>query len=137
MKKNIPVILLGNKADLENKRKVSLEEGVKLSKNENYIFKETSCLKNKNVVDAFEALIEMWNEEKTRRKESKEKESQSFETRKRSGTVYLKSDEIDPKKRKRENREKSFSYFYDDKEDSMTIKLNRHGFKSNSKKKCC
>ena len=29
----------------------------------NFKFKETSCLKNENVADAFEALIEMWNVE--------------------------------------------------------------------------
>ena len=136
-KKDIPVILLGNKADLENERKVSLEEGVKLSKKENYTFKETSCLKNENVADAFETLIEMWNEEKTRRKESEKKTSQLLENRKRSGTVYFKPDQIDPKKSEMENIKKSYSYVYVDEDDSIAIKLNRHGIKSKEKKKCC
>ena len=60
-KKNIPIILLGNKADMENKRQVPIEDGVKLAVNENFKFKETSCLKNENVAGAFEALVEMWN----------------------------------------------------------------------------
>jgi len=60
-KKNIPIILLGNKADKENKRVVTLEEGAALAVEHKFKFKETSCLKNENVADAFEALIEMWN----------------------------------------------------------------------------
>ena len=60
-KKNIPIILLGNKTDRENFREVKTEEGVELALKEKYKFKETSCLKNENVADAFEALIEMWN----------------------------------------------------------------------------
>ena len=60
----MPIILLGNKLDLEGKREVSLEEGIKLALDEKFKFKESSCLKNENVVDAFEALIELWNIEK-------------------------------------------------------------------------
>ena len=62
-KKNIPIILLGNKADKEENREVSTEEGIELARREKYKFKETSCVKNENVADAFEALIEMWNME--------------------------------------------------------------------------
>ena len=60
-KKNIPVILLGNKTDLENERQVSQEEGIQLALKEKFKFKETSCIKNENVASAFEALIELWN----------------------------------------------------------------------------
>ena len=62
-KKNIQIILLGNKTDLEDKRQVSPEEGANLALLNNYIFLETSCLKNKNVADAFETLIEITNRE--------------------------------------------------------------------------
>ena len=62
-KKNIPIILLGNKADKENEREVSIEEGAELAVEHKFKFKETSCVKNENVADAFEALIEMWNVE--------------------------------------------------------------------------
>ena len=61
-KPNIKVILLGNKTDLEN-REVSSKEGVDLSLEHNYTFMETSCLKNHNVADAFETLIEETNRE--------------------------------------------------------------------------
>ena len=60
-KKDIPVLLLGNKTDMENKREVSCEEGMFLALKENYEFKESSCLKNINVAGAFESLIERWN----------------------------------------------------------------------------
>ena len=58
---NIPIILLGNKTDLVDQRQVSQEEGVALAVSHNYKFQETSALKNENVTDAFEALIELWN----------------------------------------------------------------------------
>ena len=60
-KKNIPIILLGNKTDKENERQISHEEGIALSLSNNFKFKEASCLKNENVADAFESLIELWN----------------------------------------------------------------------------
>ena len=61
--KKIPIILLGNKTDKEEDRKVPSEEGAKFASENNYIFMETSCLKNKNVADAFETLIEITNRE--------------------------------------------------------------------------
>ena len=60
---NIPIILLGNKTDLEDERQVSQEDGVILAVSHNYKFMETSAKKNENVADAFEALIELWNVE--------------------------------------------------------------------------
>ena len=60
-KKNIKVILLGNKADLEDQRKVSSEEAAGFALENDYIFMETSCLKGTNVSDAFETLIELTN----------------------------------------------------------------------------
>ena len=67
-KKNIQIILLGNKTDLEYKREVSAEEGANLALINNYIFLETSCLKNENVAGAFETLIEITNREAKRAK---------------------------------------------------------------------
>ena len=62
-KEDIPVILLGNKTDREEYRKVKTEEGAELAHSYNYIFMETSCLKNENVYEAFETLIELWYSE--------------------------------------------------------------------------
>ena len=71
-KKNIPIILLGNKTDLEDKRKVSSEEGANFCLDNGYIFMETSCLKNTNVADAFETLIEITNREAIKNKNKSE-----------------------------------------------------------------
>ena len=62
-KKGIKTILLGNKTDLEDKRKVPSSDGAEFSQKNNYIFMETSCLKNTNVADAFQTLIELTNRE--------------------------------------------------------------------------
>ena len=58
-KEKIKVVLLGNKTDLEDERKVSSEEGAQLSADNVFIYMETSCLKNTNVADSFETLIEL------------------------------------------------------------------------------
>ena len=61
--KNIKVVLLGNKTDLEEKRLVSQEVGRDLALDNKYIFMESSCKDNYNVSDAFTALVEMTNTE--------------------------------------------------------------------------
>ena len=63
-KKNIQIILLGNKIDLEKSRQISSEEGAKLALENDFIFMESSCFKNENVANAFETLIEITNIEK-------------------------------------------------------------------------
>ena len=60
-KKGIKVILVGNKVDLENTRKVSKDKGAKFANENDYYFKETSCDNNLNVADAFETIIIMTN----------------------------------------------------------------------------
>ena len=60
-KKNIQIILIGNKTDLEDKREISIEEGINFAVDNNYIFMETSCLKNENVYKAFESIIQLTN----------------------------------------------------------------------------
>ena len=49
--KDIKVILLGNKSDLENERQIQPEEGATFAAKKGFMFMETSCLKNKNVSD--------------------------------------------------------------------------------------
>ena len=51
------IILLGNKIDL--KRKIDITQASSVADENNYIYKETSCVENKNVADAFETLIEI------------------------------------------------------------------------------
>ena len=56
-KKNVKVILVGNKTDLERNRKISYNEGANLAFLNNFLFIETSCLKNENIYEAFEKII--------------------------------------------------------------------------------
>lgn len=55
--KNISLVVCGNKSDLEEKRQVSFEEGISKSKNNEYMFLETSALTSSNVEEAFKQLL--------------------------------------------------------------------------------
>ena len=70
-KENYNAILLGNKADRQD-RKVPEKKGIALALKYNLEFKESSCYENKNVSSAFEALVEGWNmRNKTKEREEK------------------------------------------------------------------
>ena len=66
-KENIKTILLGNKSDREDERKISPEDGVQLALENNFIFKETTCFEKTNVANAFQTIIEMTNFDMKRR----------------------------------------------------------------------
>ena len=53
---NIGKILLGNKIDLENKREVKKEEGIKLGKSINCNYLEVSAKTGHNIKDAFDQI---------------------------------------------------------------------------------
>ena len=55
----VKVLLLGNKTDLEDERKISPEMGANYAAENDFMFIETSCLKNENVAGGFETLIEL------------------------------------------------------------------------------
>ena len=59
-----PSILVGNKSDLEEKRKVSKEEGEKFAKEQGMHFFETSCQTGDNVENAFMDLVQQIYEKK-------------------------------------------------------------------------
>ena len=54
--KNISIILVGNKCDLENERKISKEKGQEKAKNLKCAFFETSALSGVNISQIFEEL---------------------------------------------------------------------------------
>ena len=56
----MPIILLGNKMDLEENRVVSTEEGIEFAKkiSEDIEFYETSCKTGENIKEAIKYLIE-------------------------------------------------------------------------------
>ena len=57
-KKNAKILILGNKSDSENQRKVSKKEGLDYANSNDCLFYEVSCSKNENIAKAFETLIE-------------------------------------------------------------------------------
>jgi len=73
---------LGNKADLEKERKVPLKDGTALAEKNEYMFKESSCVKNENVADAFETLIEITNLEKKNNNNNTQEETIKIENTK-------------------------------------------------------
>ena len=137
--KDIPIVLLGNKTDLddENKRQVSYEEGTSLALKENYEFHESSCKRNKNVAGAFEALIERWNFENHRkqnnliRTNSKDKIENNNIIKKNFTFKNLK------KEMEKINIQRTRSYTtFNGKERQETIQL-KGTLKKVKKKKCC
>ena len=68
------VLLLGNKADLESKRKVSEKEGIDLANKYNYMFIETSSLKNENIGKSFEMMIKVLYKLKSEKNKDKSKQ---------------------------------------------------------------
>lgn len=54
---NPPVVIVGNKCDLEHKRVVAKEEGMNLAKSYSCKFIETSAMGKTNVDEAFYALV--------------------------------------------------------------------------------
>lgn len=60
-KENIPTLILGNKTDINDKRKISIEEGEKLALENNFLFYEVSSIDNTNLNDIFKTIIEKTN----------------------------------------------------------------------------
>ena len=53
-----PIIVIGNKSDLDDKRQVSYEEGENFAKNKGYNFYETSAKTGENINEAFNDIFE-------------------------------------------------------------------------------
>lgn len=58
-KENIPVLILGNKKDLEEKREIEFEQGEELASKYNYIFNEISSYEIDNIFENFKDFIEI------------------------------------------------------------------------------
>lgn len=131
--KDIPILLLGNKTDLEYKRTISYEEGMAIALEENYEFQESCCLKNINVAGAFESLIERWNFE------NHKKQRQNGRTNSESDLTTNFSKNKLGKRIKRINTERTKSSVFSENEKEKkkkSIKLKTEKHKASKKKKC-
>ena len=70
---NVPLILLGNKLDLEEKREVPSREALTFALKNKYLYFETSCKNNINIIESFELLIEYCYKETLNKKKNIEK----------------------------------------------------------------
>ena len=88
-----PVIIVGNKIDLEDKRQVTTEEGEEFAKNHGYNFFEVSAKTGKNVKEAFydifEQLYKIFEEEITGKKVKKPKLELKKETKKKEKILLI------------------------------------------------
>lgn len=127
---DIPILLLGNKIDKKNEREVTYEEGIELALKEKYEFKESSCLKNKNVVWAFEDLLERWNFQ------NHKMEKKSI-TRNNSNNFQKKNFSDETKNGSKSERNLSFQISDKNRNRKETVTLSKKKLKSKKKKKCC
>ena len=111
-KKDTIVILLGNKTDLVDQRIISQQQGADLAEKNKYIFMETSCEINYNVVDAFETLIITTNTEMIKKGQVKLNEKERLkpfdEEEGEENNEVLKTQESNKRKKtgKRKNQKK-------------------------------
>ena len=59
-----PIILIGNKCDLEEERKVSKKEGEKKAEENGFLFLETSCINNINIEETVNTIVKKIIEKK-------------------------------------------------------------------------
>ena len=134
---DIPVLLLGNKIDKIDERQVSYEEGIDLALKENYEFKESSCLKNKNVAGAFEDLLERWNFQNHKMDKKNMPRKNSGDNIKKKKKKNLDFEKNDDKKGSMSDRNLSFQQNNKNKKGKENIVLSKKKAKSKKKKKCC
>jgi Ras-related protein Rab-11A len=77
---NSSIIIVGNKNDLEEERKVTKEEGEEKAKKFNLGFFETSAKDGKNVDDAFKCLFEKVVDNYIKKKEKSEKKGELLQS---------------------------------------------------------
>lgn len=134
---DIPVLLLGNKIDKIDERQVSYEEGIDLALKENYEFKESSCLKNKNVAGAFEDLLERWNFQNHKMDKKNMPRKNSGDNIKKKKKKNLDFEKNDEKKGSMSDRNLSFQQNNKNKKGKENIVLSKKKAKSKKKKKFC
>ena len=89
MKKKIPIYLIGNKADLEDERIITQENGENLSEEYNLKFYETSCKTGANIEECFmdmaNELYNIMDEKFNKNKKESKENSESLQIEKKGG----------------------------------------------------
>ena len=86
---SMPMVLLGNKCDLDTERKVSKEEGQELANNFQCLFYETSAKSRVNVDEAFYALVKRMIGGKSKSAADDTDEPVAAKKKKKGGCVLL------------------------------------------------
>ena len=85
--KNIPILLMANKCDLEEQRVITKEEGEKLAKEKNMMFYECSAKNGQNVQSAIEELakklLKAQHEQTKKEPEKQEDKKQEIKKKKK------------------------------------------------------
>ena len=91
--KNIPILLLANKCDLNEQRAISKEDGEKLAKEKNMLFFECSAKNNDNIKNAIEELakklIKAKQQQTKNENNKKPKEGNNNKEQKKKKKCYL------------------------------------------------
>ena len=96
---NFPIILIGNKCDLEQ-RVISKEEGEKFAKEQGFSFMETSCKEGINVEESVKILIDDIMKRRKSEKLENIEEDNDFRDR---NTIRLSNKSNNKKKEKKKN----------------------------------
>lgn len=57
-REDIPVLIIGNKKDMQDERLITYEEANEIAMKYDYCYKEVSCSENSNIVEVFKNIIQ-------------------------------------------------------------------------------
>ena len=89
--KNVYKLLIGNKCDLEDKRKVTYQEGKEFASSNGMQFIETSAKTDTKVKDAFEMLTQEIIKSNINKKKKKEKKDKTVHLATKGAEISTKS----------------------------------------------
>lgn len=110
---NVPMVLIGNKCDLDSDRVISIDDGIKVSQQWGLVpFYETSAMYKTNVDEAFVDVVrqimrkeaQVSAEKKLQKELQKQQAAESNVSKNESGSINGKTDDEAVSKRKRQSQ---------------------------------